>query len=585
MSRQSAGRISELKQPSAEFPRKFVPEDLDHSKWENLEPLFNDLLNREVNSREELERWIEEKSELNAVVAEDRARRYIAMTCATDDKEAEKSYLQFIEQIQPELKKFSDRLDRKLVECPFAADLDAERYEILLRSCRNSIELFRQENIALETELNKLSQRYQKIMGAMTVDFRGRERTLQEMGVFLEDNDRATRHEAFELSTNRRLDDKEKLEDIFDQMLALRGQIAKNAGFEDYRAYMFRRMERFDYTPEQCLQFHEAIEKIVVPLNREMLLERKNTLDVEVVKPWDMACDRYGRAPLKPFEDTQLLAVKCREIFGNVDAELGADFQKMIDLGLLDLGSRKGKAPGGYQSSLDELRLPFIFMNAVGRNSDIFVLLHEGGHSFHTFATRNEPLIEYRDAPIEFSEVASMTMEHLAVPYLTEFYTEADAARALYDHFEGDIATLAWIAIIDAFQHWIYTHPGHTREERAEYWLALVDRFGPGVDHSGYEESRKYRWHAQLHIFEVPFYYIEYGIALLGALQIWRNSLSDPAGALAAYKRGLALGGSRKLPELFESAGARFDFSAVTIQPLIEAVKVEMERLKNLEKT
>jgi len=407
---------------------------------------------------------------------------------------------------------------------------------------------------------------------------------MQQMGVFMQDKDRDLRHEAFDVTSKRRLQDAEKLEELFNRMLKLRTQVAKNAGFEDYRAYMFRDMERWDYTPEDCLQFHDAVEKIVVPLNLKALEERRKALEIDTVRPWDMGCDIYGRPPLRPFDNTDKLIFGCREIFDKIDPELGERFQTMIDLGLLDLDSRKGKAPGGYQSTLSEVRLPFIFMNAVGLNRDLFTLLHEGGHSFHSMAARNEPLLGYRHAPMEFCEVASMSIEHLAAPYLGVFYNEGDAARAWRDNLEGDIGLLSWVAIIDSFQHWIYTHPDHSDEERANYWLELSERFGSGIDHTGYEDIHKYRWHAQLHIFEVPFYYIEYGIALLGALQIWRNSLKDQKNAVEAYKKALSFGGVKPLPELFKAANAKFDFSADTIQPLMENVGEEIDRVRGLDK-
>ena len=397
----------------------------------------------------------------------------------------------------------------------------------------------------------------------------------------MESKDRSVRKEAYELSSERRLKDAEELEKLFNKMLKLRNLVAKNAGFEDYRSYMFEAMHRYDYTPEDCLDFHKAIEEVVVPLRNELLQKRSKALGIDKLRPWDTACDKYGRDPLKPFENTDDLAYGCQRIFNKVNPDLGSNFQRMIDLGLLDLDSRKGKAPGGYQSTLLEIRLPFIFMNSVGLNRDVFTLLHEGGHAFHTFATMDEPLINYRHAPMEFCEVASMAMEHIGGQHLSEFYNEADSARAWVENLESDIMLLPWIATIDAFQHWIYTHPNHTDEERADYWLELSNKFGSGVDHTGYEEVLKYRWHAQLHIFEVPFYYIEYGIALLGALQVWRNSRQDLPAAIEAYQKALSLGGTKPLPEIFKTANAKFDFSSETIQPLIEEVRTEIQKFQS----
>ncbi len=584
MDNQVRNRIDEIKRPSVERPRKYTPKEIDYSEWDKVKPIFSELIDRSLTNKEEVENWLLDMSEVFAVISEESSRRYISMTCATDDQEVENAYLHFIENISPRLKPVGDMLDRKLLDCQYSQDLDTKRYDVLIRSTKNQVELFREENIPLETELNKLSQKYQKTMGAMMVNFHDKEHTMQQMGIYLVQNDRNLRKDAFEKSVERRLEDTEKLEDIFDEMLKLRVKVAKNAGFENYRDYMFRRYDRFDYTPADCFAFHKAVEKHVVPLNRAGTKGRQQALSIDSVRPYDVACDRYGRSPLKPFDNTKKLTQGCQEIFHLVDGDLGLQFQKMIDMGLLDLDSRKGKAPGGYQSSLSEVRLPFIFMNVVGLNRDVTTLLHEGGHAFHQFAVSEEPLISYRHAPMEFSEVASMSMEHLGAPHLGVFYSEQEAARARYDQFDGDISILPWIATVDAFQHWIYENPDHTRDERSNYWLELRQRFGAGIDHSGYEKAQRYRWHTQLHIFEVPFYYIEYGIALLGALQVWRNSLTDLPAAVEAYKSALALGGSKPLPDLFTAADTEFDFSDRIIEPVMQNVAAEVERQSELEK-
>lgn len=571
-------RVSDLKRPSTKYPRKFVPAGADLGNWDEIEPLYKQLLDAPINSVADLEQWLLNGSEVGAVIEEESSRRYIAMTCATNNADAEAAYLHFIENIIPKLKPLGNQLDKKLVASPYCTQLDQKRYFVLLRSTRNQLELFREENIELETEVDKLSQQYQKIAGAMTVQFKGEEKTLQQMGVFLQENDRGLRQEAWEIVTKRRLQDKEALEEIFDQMLVLRQKIAKNAGFDNFRDYQFRRFDRFDYTPADCEAFHKAVEEFVVPVNRQALEGRKKALGLSSVRPWDINCDRYGRDPLRPFQTDKQLAEGCRNIFAKLDDRLVANFDVLFNNGLLDLGSRKGKAPGGYQTTLTELRLPFIFMNAVGLNGDVMTLLHEGGHAFHSLATVDEPLLAYRGAPMEFCEVASMTMEHLGAQHLEEFFPTPKAARARYDHYQDAVALLAWIATVDCFQHWIYTHPGHTRKERSDQWVAIMKRFGAGVDFSDWEEALMYRWHAQLHIFEYPFYYIEYGIAQLGALQIWRNSLTSVKGAIDAYLKALSSGAVKTLPELFTTANVKFDFSAATIKPLMEEVARELTK-------
>ena len=404
------------------------------------------------------------------------------------------------------------------------------------------VDLFRPENIPLETEEAKLSQQYQKLIGSLSVIFRGQERTLVQMGRYLEETDRAMRKEAWEVVANRRLQEVDKFEEMFDKLVKLRQQIARNAGFENYRDYAFRRLGRFDYTPTDCSHFHDAIEQEIMPVVRALQSERKAKLSLDRLHPWDLAVDPLGRPPLKPFEQVDDMVARTQRIFDRLDRDLAGGFQRMQELRLLDLANRKGKAPGGYQSTLAEARLPFIFMNAVGLQRDVETILHEAGHAFHALATQEEDLHAYRSAPIEFCEVASMSMELLGNEFIEEFYSPAEATRARRTHLEGIVGIFPWIATVDAFQHWVYTHPGHTRAERSLAWLSLMDRFGGDVDWTGYDKSRAYLWHRQLHIFLHPFYYVEYGIAQLGALQVWANSKSDKAKALAAYKQCAATG-------------------------------------------
>jgi oligoendopeptidase F len=568
------------KLPAAK-PRAFVPETADLGDWPQVAPLFDELKARAAQAKSvaELERWLLDWSELNAALDEESSRRYIAMTCHTDHAEAEKAYLHFVEHVEPQLKPRHFALEQIYVAHPQFNHLPKARFEVFNRDVKNHVTLFRPENVALETEDAKLCQQYQKLIGAQTVNFRGEEKTLVQMGRYLEEPDRALRQEAWELVVRRRLVDVDKCEEIFDQLIQLRTQIAKNAGFENYRDFAFRQKGRFDYTPENCFQFHDAVEKEIMPAVREIQHDRQRQLKLEKLRPWDLAVDPQNRAPLKPFAEVGEMVARTQKIFNQLDAELAAGFQQMQDLKLLDLDNRKGKAPGGYQSTLNEARVPFIFMNAIGLQRDVETLLHEGGHAFHAQATREEDLYAYRGAPIEFCEVASMAMELLGNEFLEEFYPAAEANRARKTHLEGIIGFFPWMATVDAFQHWIYTHAGHSRAERKAAYLQLMDRFGGDVDYSSFEEVRAHSWHRQLHIFLHPFYYVEYGIAQLGALQVWANSRRDKVKALADYKKSLALGGSRPLPELFAAAGCKFQFDATTIKPLIQLASTELKKL------
>ena len=583
-------------------PRAFVPQHLGLGDWPQIVPLFDQLEVRATSARSaaELEHWLLDWSELNAALDEEASRRYIAMTCHTDNTDAEKAYLYFVEHIEPQIKPRQFALEQIYVAHPQRMELvalgtpasgpaqsadnepgrrPAFRYEVFDRDVKNHVELFRAENVTLETEEAKLCQQYQKLVGAQTVTFRGEEKTLVQMGRYLEEPDRALRQEAWELVANRRLQDVEKCEEIFGQLVQLRTQIAKNAGFENYRDFMFRKMGRFDYTPADCVKFHDAVETEIVPVVREIQNERKRQLKLEKLRPWDLAVDPQNRAPLKPFAEVDRMISHTQNIFNRLDVGLAAGFKQMQDLKLLDLDNRKGKAPGGYQSTLSEARVPFIFMNAIGLQRDVETMLHEAGHAFHAQATREEDLYSYRSAPIEFCEVASMSMELLGNEFLEEFYPVAEANRARKTHLEGIIGFFPWMATVDAFQHWIYTRAGHTRAERKAAYLQLMDRFGGGVDWSGCEAARAYSWQRQLHIFLHPFYYVEYGIAQLGALQVWANSKANKVKALNDYKKSLALGGSRPLPELFAAAGCKFQFDAATIKPLIQLADSELKKL------
>ncbi len=567
--------------------RTFVPATLDLGDWPQIAPWFDELEARaaRAQSAADLQQWLLDWSELNAALDEESARRYIAMTCHTDNAEAEKAFLHFVEHVEPQIKPRQFALEQIYVAHPCRPQLPGVgapatgRYAVFDRDLKNHVELFRPENVALETDEAKLCQQYQKLIGAQTVKFRGEEKTLVQMGRYLEEPDRALRQEAWELVAQRRLQDAEKCEEIFDELIKLRAQIARNAGFDNYRDYAFRQKGRFDYTAADCVKFHQAIESEIMPAVRAIQDERRRQLRLDRLRPWDLAVDPHNRAPLKPFAAVPEMVARTQNIFNRLDPELAGGFRQMQDLKLLDLDNRKGKAPGGYQSTLSEARVPFIFMNAVGVQRDVETILHEAGHAFHAQATRGEDLYAYRGAPIEFCEVASMAMELLGNEFLEEFYATPEANRARKTHLEGIIGFFPWMAVVDAFQHWIHTHPGHTRAERKAAYLELMDRFGGEVDWSGWEEMRAYSWHRQLHIFIHPFYYVEYGIAQLGALQVWANSRRNPEQALKDYKTALALGGSRPLPELFHAAGCTFAFDSATIKPLVELAGSELKKL------
>lgn len=562
-------------------PRSFVPTTLNAGDFAEIEPLYLQLLDRPLETQAQAERWLVDFSELTSVLNDSGNRLYINKSCHTDDPEIEKAYLRFVEEIEPKIKPLHFQLQRKLLESPAAGQLKGQRYALLLRHWRAEVELFREQNVAIETQVTLLNKEYDKIYGAMMVDFRGKQYTTDQAYRFVEDPDRPTRQEAWEAVSRRRLLDREAIESIFDQQLHLRQTIARNAGLSDYRAFSWKAFKRFDYTPQDCLSFADAVEQTCVPILRELDQKRRQDLGLDRLRPWDFAVDPKSRPPLRPFEESNVdgLIDGVKAIVSRLSPQLAEEFESLRTHNNLDLQTRKGKQPGGYICPFQEPRQAFIFMNAAGVQDDLFTLLHEGGHAFHFLAAWDEPLVFLRVAPVEFLEVASISMEMLGSDHFDVFYSAAETSRARRAQMERVIGLLTSCAKIDSFQHWIYTHPRHGRDQRTAEWLRLGSRFSSDVDWSGHEDAQATGWMRVPHLFHQPFYYIEYGIAQLGALQLWLKSRQDPHGALAGYRAALALGGTRTLPELFAAAGIVFDFSAKTLGPLMQAVQEELDGL------
>jgi oligoendopeptidase F len=561
-------------------PRTYLPADFD-IKWENLEPLLKELLDRPINSVEELEHWLHDRSELEAALEEDFAWRYIRMTCDTTSEELLQKFQYFATEIEPKIAPYGNELNKKLVASEWAAQLGEEKYFIYLRGVKKALELFREENIPLQTEIQVEQQKYQSITGSMSVHIGDKEFTLEQAAVFLKDTDRSKRQDVWEKITTRRLQDKEQLDSLFDQLRALRHQVALNAGFENFRDYMFQALGRFDYTPQDCFAFHDAIEKGLVPVLKEQAEKRKEALKLEALKPWDMDVDISGKPALKPFHNGAELIDKSIQCFSNISSYLGERLEIMKENGLFDVESRKGKAPGGYNYPLSETGAPFIFMNSANTFRDLTTMVHEGGHAVHTFLTADLELNDFKHCPSEVAELASMSMELISMDNWDVYFdNKEDLKRAKRDQLFDVLKTLPWVAVVDSFQHWIYTNPGHTDEERRQAWIKTYERFGAGfADWSDLLEAEANLWQKQLHIFEVPFYYIEYGMAQLGAIAVWKNYKQNPEKGLQQYLDALKLGYTKTIKEIYETAGIRFDFSAAYVKELAEFVKSEMEKL------
>ena len=561
--------------------RHFLPEDFTVTTWDNLEPYFKNLLERPVNSKADLEKWLHDMSELEAVVSEDACWRQIKMTCDTENKSLEEAFVFFVTEIQPKIQPYADKLNKKLVESPFIAELDKQKYFTYLRSVRKSIELFREENIPLQSELAVLAQQFGTIAGKMTVEVNGKEYTLQQAGKFLESHDRSLRESVYRKINERRIQDKEALNNLYTQLVQKRHQVAKNAGFDNYRDYKFKELGRFDYTKEDCFQFHEAVKQHVLPLVNIINERKKKKLNLTSLRPWDSEAEPEGVAPLNPFSTGSELLEKSIQCFDQVHPFFADCLRKMSEMKRLDLDSRKGKAPGGYNCPLAETGAPFIFMNAAGQMSDVTTMVHEGGHAVHSFLAHPLELTSFKEYPMEIAEVASMSMELFSMDAWDVFFNkEEDLIRAKEHQLERVITIFPWIATIDKFQHWVYENPSHTEEERAKKWMEILNEFSSSViDWEGLEGYRTYAWQRQLHLFEVPLYYIEYGIAQLGAIGLWMQFRKDKSAALDNYMMSLQLGGTKTLPELYKAAGLVFNFSPDYIKQLMEFVKSEMDKL------
>lgn len=562
-------------------PRHFLPAGFSITDWKSLEPYFRDLFEREINSGQELEKWLKDSSELEAIVSEDANWRQIRMTCDTENKELENAFTFFVMEIQPHIQYYADKLNRKLIENPLTRELDHDKYFTFLRNIKKSIDLFREENIALNSELSVMAQQYGVIAGKMTVQVEGKEYTIQQATKFLENPNRNLREDVYRKINERRLLDKDELNKLFTSLIQKRNQVALNAGLPNYRDFRFKELGRFDYTREDCFQFHEAVKQNILPLVNEIYKKKKVKLGIDPLRPWDTEAEPAGITPLNPFKTSDELLQKTLQCLDEVNPFFAECLQQMQRMHRLDLESRKGKAPGGYNCPLPETGAPFIFMNAAGQMGDVTTIIHEGGHAVHSFLTHPLALTGFKEYPMEIAEVASMSMELFSMDYWDVFFdNEEELKRAKEYQLERVITIFPWIAIIDKFQHWVYENPAHTEEQRAATWMEILNEFtSPEIDFSGLNEYRKYGWQRQLHLFEVPFYYIEYGIAQLGAIGLWMQFKKNKQAALNNYIQALSLGGTATLPQLFQKAGLSFDFSSQYVSELMSFVHSEMKQL------
>jgi oligoendopeptidase F len=557
------------------------PDAFKDAAWEDILPYYEELGARQLD-QSNVKTWLADWSRFESLLSEAGALASFAYSCDTSDPAREAAQLRFGTQISPKAREQRVRLQGRLVELGYVEP----GLETTVQRFRNQMELFAEANVPLFAQLSKLETEWSKINGAMTVQWDGEEKTPSQLLPFLQSDHTDVRERAFKLRAKPYIEQRDLLADIFDRMYDLRQQVGRNAGFDNFRDYTHQEKNRFDYTPDDCLRFHEAVETAVRPAVGRLMERRRRQMNLDALRPWDVTADPKGRPALKPFDDVATLIDRAGAVFAHVDPQFRIYYRSMAEADLLDLDNRKGKAPGAYCQTLAFRKMPLIFMNAVGVDRDVSTLLHESGHAFHSLEASRLPLLFQRHPGSEMAEVASMAMELLAAPFIDQksggYYSEEDARRSRAELLEGIVLFFPHCASVDAFQQWIYTDPGgRDRDERDRRWLALRQRFeGPSVDWSGLDAERIARWYQQPHFFGSPFYYIEYGIAQLGALQVWRNSLKDGREAARRYREALALGATRPLPELFKAAGASLIFDGKAMGELIELVEEELAKLE-----
>jgi len=551
-------------------------------EWAQFEPFYEQLSDYSL-TQDNIAKWLAYWSRLQDLIYERHQRHYVATNLDTTDKQAEQDYNHFLDELYPR----SQSADQQQKEKILQSGIEPEGFEIPLRNMRAQAELFREANLPLLSDEIMLANEYSKITSVQTIEWEGQELTIDQVTPRLQVIDRRKRERVWHLARQRQLADREAINDLWVKLLDLRRQLAANADLSDYRAYRWRQLLRFDYTPENCAEFRQAIREVIVPAALRTYERRRGHLGLDTLRPWDLNVDPFSRPPLRPFSEAAELEAKTTTIFQQIDPQLGAYFESMRQEDMLDLENRKGKAPGAYCTDYTAIRKPFIFMNAVGIHDDVQTLIHESGHAFHVLETANLPYHPQLEVPMEFAEVASMGMEFLAGSYLMTdrggFYTPADAARARVEHLEFCLQFWPYMAVVDEFQHWVYeNHTAASDPANCDAkWGELWDTYMIGVDWGGYEDEKITGWHRKLHIFEVPFYYVEYGLAQLGAVQIWHNAQRDQAEALSGYRQALSLGGTATLPQLFETAGASFAFDTRTVGAAVALMENSIEELES----
>ena len=560
---------------------KILPKNYKVTTWESLEPFYSELFNKPIESEKELINWLKQRSELESFLEEDLAWRYIKMNCDTTDEKLSKDFNFFVSEIEPHIAGYTNKLDKKLYNNSFLNKITSCEIKIIRKNLKNEIELFREENIPINAELQQEEQEYGKINSAMTISYNNKEYTLQQAANFLKNTNRLIREKIYLLINERRYNDHKILDDLLTSLITKRQKIAKNTGFKNYRDYQHQALARFDYSINDVINFQESIKTKTIPILDFIYKKRKKDLNLNILKPFDLEVDSQNKPPLEPFKDAKVLIEKAIQCFTAVRPKYGEYLSIMKDKSYLDLDSRKGKAPGGFNYPLYVSNIPFIYMNATGNLRDVETMMHEGGHAIHSFLSSNLTFMYNKQLPSEVAELASMSMELISMEHWNIFFSDKDELkRAKRSQLEGILKVLPWVATIDKFQHWLYLNINHTIEQRETAWTEIVSEFSSNeLNWDGLEKFRNFQWQKQLHIFEVPFYYIEYAIAQLGAIAIWKNYKENPKEALNNYEKALSLGYTKPITEIYETAGIKFSFDEQYVNEIMDFVIKELHQL------
>ncbi|MDB5477560.1 MAG: Oligoendopeptidase [Alphaproteobacteria bacterium] len=564
--------------------RKFFHKEFAVTDWEGVQPFADDLLSREIDSPAEFERFLEDQNELDVILWDDYAWREIRATCNTEDKEAAQRLEEYEQNIAPPLAVLKDKIGRKILSSVYAPQYEKPGFAIMRQRLKDKEKVFHPDNTALANSISQNVAAVRALEGKRSVTLDGTDYTFEQAADMLSLNDRSKREEAWKATANRLAQDKTELDVIFDDMFRLRQAQAKNVGLENYRDYKYIELGRC-YTPSDSEKFYQGIKENVVPLLKTMHETRKENMGVTHLYPWDLLVDPLNRKPVKAFENAGDLVEKSQTMFDNIDPVFGAVFRSIKEKGHLDLMSRMGKASGAYLQPLYEKNIPFMYQNATGKMDGVGTISHEGGHAVHEVLMAPVGFKAYRDYPMEIAELGSMAMELISMDHWDVFYdNKEELLRAKREHLENIIVKLPWIGIVAEFQDKLYVDGNPGIEQRHELWEELRKQYDTGeVETTEYPHPTRTSWHKQNHIFSVPFYYIDYGIAQLGALQVWRNYKQEPEKALAQFKEGLTLGNTKSIKDVYETAGAKFDFSSEMQKELMQFVGEEIETLREQE--